>query len=248
MSELHSSLQEPLPAEMYIGGFKRSAEAVSLALEYAGVSLPAVLYYPGSSTDASLTDIEGIYTIHSDSNFSDAGLRGFAALGSEAHRADAHTWEPPQPVDAIVFINPTGIDELQVVQAARLREDGVILWAGGQPEELQSDPSVGLIGVITYSDDRELAVDDTNLDDYFARKRYADLTEEEVTDFGERLQRYLTNNGLESAQPIDEVYDLLLHPDNANLVFEININLPYIKSGTFFVYRKLAEADTVSNP
>src|SRR5665213_1727310 len=233
-----------LPPSMYEGGFANSGGVVKLALEHFGIAPPAVLYYPGSATDVSLVGIEGLRVIHADNVLDEQMLGGFALLGAEAHAVDVHTWQPDQPVDAVAFINPTGIDEERVLEHTDLKESGLVIWAfwSGQPTVLQESEALSLVGVINYDEDGSFFIDTDDLSDYFTYKDFDDLSEEEQEDFVTKLEQYLARHDELTAQlPPQEMYQGLLVSENPRdelHLTNMNYGFRYKKDGTFHVFQR----------
>ena len=233
-----------LPSSMYEGGFANSSGVVKLALEHFGIAPPAVLYYPGSATDVSLVGIKDLHVIHADNVLDEQMLGGFGLLGAEAHEVDVHDWRPDLSVDAVAFINPTSIDEEQVLEHTDLREGGLVLWAfwSGRPTALQDAEALSLVGVINYDEDGSFFIDTDDLSDYFAYKDFDHLSEEEREDFVTKLEQYLARHDELTVQlSPQELYQALLvseDPRDELHLTNMNYGFPYKKDGTFYVFEK----------
>lgn len=231
---------KPLPPGMYEGGFEYTKEAVQLAIAHFGSQPSLTLYYPGSSSDVSLAGIEGMHTIHADSELDQEAIDGFGQLGAEAHKVDVHKWKPDKDIDVVAFINPTGIDETKVLEKVHLRKGGLAIWASwsGLPMSLKDSEDVRLVAVITPNKAVKQQIDIQDLQDYFLHKQYQDLSDDESRQFHESLYDYMNRHDLELSMTEEEMYYNLQSPENANLLFDINYKFPYKKTGTFFVFQK----------
>jgi hypothetical protein len=229
----------PLPPGMYKGGFRDTDKVVSLAIEQFGLEPPITLYYPGSSTDISLTGIEGVDGIHVDQLLNDEAIDGFRALGATAVKEDVHYWSPPKPVEVVAFINPSGIDIHKVLDQTKLAAGGLVLWASTRlPHALQEYSGITLKAVIKTDEKDALFVDTQGLDDYFVSKRYEELSTDEVEEFRERLDRYLARHSLSDPRTLDETYRLLQLPENRMIADEVHFYFPYKKEGSYFIYQR----------
>ena len=234
-----------VPELMYEGGFQNSSEVIKLAFEHFGITPPATVYYPGSSRDISLIGIRGVDTIHADATLDEQQIGSFALLGAEAHAVDVHEWRPNQPLDAVVFINPAGIDESRVLAASDLVDGGLVLWASwsGRPLLLKDAASLELVGVVNCDEDGALSIDQEDLDAYFQPKNFQDLSKVERQDFIGKLEHYLKANCLTLAINFsyEELYEQLLqtkHPRNLAHLEHMGYAFPYSKTGTFFIFQK----------
>ena len=210
-----------------------------MAIGRFGLEPPVTLYYPGSSTDASLTGIEGVHVIHVDQLLDSEAINGFRALGATAIKADVHSWTPPKPVEVVAFVNPTGIDAPRVLDNTSLKAGGLVLWAStGLPHSLQEHPDVALKAVVEADEAGRLSVDTEDLDDYFNPKQFDDLTADEAENFREKLHQYLAQRNLSDPRALDETYRLLQLPENLYVAFEIGYHFPHKKTGTYFIYQR----------
>lgn len=233
--------REPLPPEMYEGGFNHSADVIKLCIGYFGIESPAILYYPGSSTDVSFIGIDGVQTIHADLELSEIVMRGFESLGAEAHRVDVHDWQPGRQIDIVTFINPSGIDVASVLDNVQLSDRGLVIWAswGGFPPMSMTDyPAIEHVGVISVDEAGTVELDTQGLEDYFSPKDFASLTDAEQQEFSKRLANYLDQRNLKTDSSTEEAYEYLRLPDNWQLLLEMNYRFSYKKTGTFFVFQK----------
>lgn len=157
---------KPLPESMYRGGYLDSDKVVKQVLELFHHTENVTLYYPGSSSDISLTGIDGVRTIHADHTLTEEEIEAFASLESDAYSVDVHKWSPPREVDVVTFINASGIDPLKVLELTQVRAGGLVVWAAwwGESDELQNSDSLKLIARAAYTEDEEYLIYTGNLD------------------------------------------------------------------------------------
>lgn len=225
-----------LPEGLYENPAK--LQAVSVALEAAGIANPTI-YYPGSSTDVSLARIPGAHVIHVDPALQPEQMNAMTSIGLEAQAADAHTFRPDQPVDAICFFRPSGIKIEAVLDAAPLTENGIVTWvAAARPDELQQREDLELIGAVPLSEDGAPHMETEHLEDYFQLKTYDELTAEERQHFHKAVEPLIT---LKEGSTWADAYERLKGP-RYSMMFDTatHASLFHYKNNepALFVYHK----------
>jgi hypothetical protein len=244
MSEANAQTHEPtLPPEMYRGGFRDEASVIGTVIDRFGLSRPLTIYYPGSSSDVSLLDIPEAHIIHADDHLDEAMLHGFSALGAEAHNVDVHSWHPPDPVDLVAFVNPTGIAEGEVLAHTELQPRGIVLWYSwsGRPRQLQDDQTLELVGAVTFGEEEGFSIDTGDLQDYFVHKSFGELDGDEQQSFIANVDAFMKRHGYEFTEGSSyaTAYSDYQAPGLQQTAREMGVGrFPYRKEGSCFIYQK----------
>ena len=245
-------MMNKLPPELMMGGFSNSAESLDLALDafsfYGDNSVRPRIFYPGSSSDASLALMDTIEVVHCDPMLTESEIMAFQSLGATAFAEDAEQWKPDGSFDAVVFINGSGIDERKVLSRVDLKAGGLALWAmwgDSRPFNLSDMEDLELVAVTATTDhdggNFKTVLDTENPQDYIDIKEFEDLSTDELDSFRALHAKFLDPNRPSSPKSEHEkdAYHELALPQNDILMFIQGYAFPRKKeNATFYIFQK----------
>jgi hypothetical protein len=229
-----------VPEPLYIGGFLNSGEVLEAAIDEFWMEKPVRVYYPGSSQDASFVGIEGVEVLHVDTDLTRRDIEAFKSVGSLAVCADAHDFVPEGEFDVVLFINASGIRELDVIDIINLRRGGLILsamWAMQPPTELVESEDLELAAVGVYEDGVTI-ISREGLEDYTTRMQFEDLDDTMQKEFCKQALDFLGRWG-QSEGLSPEIIAQSMLSKSGELFEQFADVLQYRKTASFFIFRYL---------